>query len=316
MLSVEDSAEGARFARMGDDEIATYYRVWIPVTQQINAYGIYIIPKDVGPTIPLMISMHGGGGSPEGALFGPGNYNGMVRKAAEQGYAVWAPQHLFRAEGYPDDVRNQMDARLRLVGTSLTAIETAKITRPIDVLIRGAAAEGHTHLDESRIGMVGLSYGGYYAIVVRAALRSPAPSVCSPVSEIADGVASAGAGARRAHQGLGLLVLRLRPGAPLPRGRPDRPARLPLPGPLHALPRARDLRAGLPEGAADPGRQERHVHAQRPGAGAGHRCVLGGARPRREVRVRPLREFSPSCVSLPFAAQGFVTERACAGGRA
>ena len=175
MLSVEDSAEGARFARMGDDEIATYYRVWIPVTQQINAYGIYIIPKDVGPTVPLMISMHGGGGSPEGALFGPGNYNGMVRKAAEQGYAVWAPQHLFRAEGYPDDVRNQMDARLRLVGTSLTAIETAKITRPIDVLIRGAAAEGHTHLDESRIGMVGLSYGGYYAIVVRATLRSPAP---------------------------------------------------------------------------------------------------------------------------------------------
>ena len=100
MLSVEKSTDGARFERIGDDHVATYYRAWIPVTKQINAYGLYIIPKaDDGSVLPgplpLMLSIIGGGGSPEAATFNGGaNYHGMIRKAAEQKYIVWAPQHL------------------------------------------------------------------------------------------------------------------------------------------------------------------------------------------------------------------------------
>ena len=61
--------------------------------------------------------MHGGGGSPEVALFNGGaNYHDMIRGAVRRGYIVYAPQHLFKAEGYPKNIRRQIDDRMRLIG--------------------------------------------------------------------------------------------------------------------------------------------------------------------------------------------------------
>ena len=148
---------------MGEDSLATYYRAKIPILPQIHSEGIYILPKGVEGKRPLVISMHGGGGSPEVALFNGGaNYHDMVRGAAKRGYAVYAPQHLFRAAGFPPNVRNRMDQRLRLIGTSITAVEIAKITYAIDALVK------RPEIDTDRIAMVGLSYGGYYAQVTPA----------------------------------------------------------------------------------------------------------------------------------------------------
>ena len=53
---------------------------------------------------------------------------GYVLDAAKRGYIVYAPQHLFRADGYPQDVRRRKDDRMRLIGTSITAVEIAKIS--------------------------------------------------------------------------------------------------------------------------------------------------------------------------------------------
>jgi dienelactone hydrolase len=86
----------------------------------------------------------------------------MVRGGVKRGYIVYAPQHLFRADGYPDDIRRQIDDRLRRVGTSITAVEIAKITFALDELIK------REEVDASRVAMVGLSYGGYYAQVTPA----------------------------------------------------------------------------------------------------------------------------------------------------
>ncbi|HWD39701.1 MAG TPA: acetylxylan esterase [Fimbriimonas sp.] len=159
----EIGTEKASFVPMGEDSLGTYYRAQIPVVKGVHAEGIYIVPKGVKGKIPLVISMHGGGGSPEVALFNGGaNYHDMVRGAVKRGYAVFAPQHLFNAAGYPADVRNQIDERLRLVGTSITAIEIAKITRSLDVLLK------RPEIDPKRVAMVGLSYGGYYALVTPA----------------------------------------------------------------------------------------------------------------------------------------------------
>ena len=148
---------------MGEDQLGIYYRAMIPVLPGVHSEGIYIVPKSIRGKAPLMISMHGGGGSPEVALFNGGaNYHDMVRGAVKRGYVVYAPQHLFRAEGYPQDIRRQIDDRLRLIGTSITAVEIAKITYAIDELAN------RPEVDMSRIGMVGLSYGGYYAQVTPA----------------------------------------------------------------------------------------------------------------------------------------------------
>ena len=115
--------------QIGEDSIAVYYRAMIPILPEVHSEGSYIIPKSVQGKAPLVISMHGGGGSPEVALFnGGGNYNDMVRGAAKRGYIVYAPQHLFRADGYPQDIRRRIDHRMRLIGTSITAVEIAKIT--------------------------------------------------------------------------------------------------------------------------------------------------------------------------------------------
>lgn len=166
----------ATFQQIGEDSIGTYYRAMIPVLPGVHAEGIYIVPKSLqaGAKAPLVISMHGGGGSPEVALFhGGANYHDMVRGGTKRGYIVFAPQHLFSAEGYPKDVRNRTDERLRLVGTSLTAVEIAKITRSLDVLLK------RPEVDATRVGMVGLSYGGYYALVTPAVDRRIKVSVCS-----------------------------------------------------------------------------------------------------------------------------------------
>ncbi len=155
--------ESSTFTQMGEDQIGIYYRAMIPVLPGVHSEGIYIVPKSIRGKAPLMISMHGGGGSPEVALFNGGaNYHDMIRGAVKRGYVVYAPQHLFRAEEYPQDIRRQIDDRMRLIGTSVTAVEIAKITYAIDELAN------RPEVDMSRIGMVGLSYGGYYAQVTPA----------------------------------------------------------------------------------------------------------------------------------------------------
>lgn len=151
------------FTRLGEDALGTYYRASIPILPGVHAIGLYIVPKGVKGRAPLVISMHGGGGSPEVATFhGGANYHDMVRGGVKRGYIVFAPQHLFSAQGFPGDIRNRTDDRLRLVGTSLTAVEIAKITRSLDVLLK------RPEVDPKRVAMIGLSYGGYYTLVTTA----------------------------------------------------------------------------------------------------------------------------------------------------
>jgi dienelactone hydrolase len=156
-------SEPPKFERIGEDEIGIYYRTSISVLPEVHAVGIYITPKNVKSKAPLVISMHGGGGSPEVALFrGGANYHDMVRGGVSRGYVVWAPTHLFRAEGYPQNVRAQVDDRARSLGTSITAIEIAKITRSLDVILK------RPEVDPKRVAMVGLSYGGFYTLATMA----------------------------------------------------------------------------------------------------------------------------------------------------
>lgn len=155
--------EAPTFQQVGEDTLATYYRVRISVLPGVHVVGLYLLPKTRTGRIPLVISMHGGGGSPEIALFNGGaNYHDMVRGAAEQGYAVWAPTHLFSADGYPPDIRQRMDSRARLAGTTLTAIEILKISRSLDVLLK------RPEIAPKRVAMVGLSYGGFYTLLTTA----------------------------------------------------------------------------------------------------------------------------------------------------
>jgi dienelactone hydrolase len=155
--------EPPSFVKAGQDEQGVYYRFRISILPGVHSVGFYIVPTGLKGRAPLVIAMHGGGGSPEIATFhGGANYHDMIRGAVARGYAVFAPQHLFTADGFPPDFRQRVDARARLVGTTITAIEIAKITRGLDVVLK------RPEVDASRVAMIGLSYGGFYTLYTTA----------------------------------------------------------------------------------------------------------------------------------------------------
>ena len=155
---------------MGEDEIATYSRCWVTVAPQLEIYGLYLVPKGLKGPAPLVVSLHGGGGFPEMALFkGGSNYHDQIRGAVRQGYVVWAPQFVMypfrdRDTGtpIPPEVRAELDLKFRNAGSSLMAVEAMRVIRSLDPLLT------RPEIDPRRIAMIGLSYGGYYSLYIAA----------------------------------------------------------------------------------------------------------------------------------------------------
>jgi len=158
------------FDRVGEDSSATYYRAFIQVTPQMETYGLYIVPKNIKLPAPLVISQHGGGGTPEMATFHGGtNYHDQVRGAVAAGYVVFAPltvMYPFRDRDHgtaiPADVRGILDDQLRARGTTLMGVEAYKISRALDVVLK------RPEVDAKRVAMIGLSYGGFYTLYTTA----------------------------------------------------------------------------------------------------------------------------------------------------
>jgi dienelactone hydrolase len=158
------------FDKAGEDSVATYYRCFIRVTPQMETYGLYIVPKNVKLPAPLVISQHGGGGTPEMATFHGGtNYHDQVRGAVAEGYVVFAPLCIMypfsdRSHGtpIPSEVRGLLDDDLRARGTTLMGVESYKISRALDVVLQ------RPEVDPQRVAMIGLSYGGFYTLYTTA----------------------------------------------------------------------------------------------------------------------------------------------------
>ena len=117
----------------------------------------------------FVIAQHGGGGTPElvGSLvFDSANYNHMVKRVINEETTVFAPQLLlwdpgnFGSGGYD---RIETDKKLKQFGGSMTGLEVYCIMRCIDYFA------GLDDIDENRIGMIGLSYGGMYTVYAAAA---------------------------------------------------------------------------------------------------------------------------------------------------
>lgn len=160
-----------RLSKAGEDSIATYYRAFLPVASNLDAYGLYIVPRKlVARRAPLVISKHGGGGFPEMATFNGGtNYKDQVRGAVKEGYVVYAPHSVMYPFGdrdagtiIPAEVRKLLDEKFRTAGTSLASIEVQKISLVLDELLK------RPEIDPQRIAMIGLSYGGFYSLYAAA----------------------------------------------------------------------------------------------------------------------------------------------------
>ncbi len=159
-----------RILLAGKDSVCTTYRIWIQVAEGVEAYGLYMLPHNIKDKAPLLICQHGGGGNPEAIcdLDTRINYHSFGHEAAKRGYIVWAPGLIMRC-GYANDPeidgaeRNLLDQRLKMLGTSIIGIELQMIIESTKTLVRY-----RPEIDETRIGMTGLSWGGFYALHVAA----------------------------------------------------------------------------------------------------------------------------------------------------
>ena len=158
---------------VASDDICDIFRLVAYPQKEIPFYAMLLIPHGAGRPVPLVIAQHGGGGTPElcADMNGKNNYNHMVQRILERGAAVLAPQLLLwskteqegqRAHPIPFD-RHKLDWNLKRFGTSITALEICGILRAME------AALSFAQIDGDRVGMIGLSYGGYYTLHTMAA---------------------------------------------------------------------------------------------------------------------------------------------------
>ncbi|MBE6691075.1 MAG: hypothetical protein E7590_07335 [Ruminococcaceae bacterium] len=149
---------------LADEEGYTVSRMSIEVLPGLWMTGLLFKHKCEGK-LPLVIVQHGGSGTPElisGVWGGTGNYNDMLHRVLRQGVHVFAPQLLLWNQNHcavPYD-RIRMDARLKRVGSSVTAVEIFGITRALDWFAQTDFVKN--------FGMVGLSYGGFYTLFTTA----------------------------------------------------------------------------------------------------------------------------------------------------
>lgn len=143
------------------------YRVTVKAFFNVNISGYYYEPAHVKEKSPLIIVLHGGDGTPElisGLLGNTFNYNNMLKRACRFGSAVFAPQLLLwdKSKYRTDYNRTAIDESFKQLGGSITAFEVACISRCIDYFFH------KPEIDNDKIGIIGLSYGGMYANAVAA----------------------------------------------------------------------------------------------------------------------------------------------------
>jgi len=149
---------------VAQDELGTISRLWIEALPGVELYGLLFIPPGEGPH-PLALSQHGGVGTPEvcSGFFDSGNYHDMSRRVLGRRVAVFAPQ-LFRW-GEQFGVKHdhaEMDRQLKQLGGSIAALEVWCLQRGLDCLL------SRDDIDSARLGMIGLSYGGFHTLFAAA----------------------------------------------------------------------------------------------------------------------------------------------------
>ncbi len=152
--------------QLASDDGIQIVRMTFEIFDDFYYYGVLF--RHGEEQLPLVISQHGAEGSPErcsGLLTGgSSNYNDMTQRIVSQHVNVFAPQMLlWNQEQYGIDYNRQdIDARLRRLGGSITALELYCLQCCMDYL------EQQTYIQKGKMGMCGLSYGGFYTLFTAA----------------------------------------------------------------------------------------------------------------------------------------------------
>lgn len=148
-----------------EDDKMIIERIQLELFKDYLFYGILFKHK-TDKKLPLVISQHGGWGTPEfcSGFFDTENYNNMSMRIFNKGVNVFAPQLcLWQVNRFgPDNKRDELDLKLKQLGSSIAALEIYSIKRCLDYFEKEPYCSGV-------FGMAGLSYGGFYTLYTTAA---------------------------------------------------------------------------------------------------------------------------------------------------
>lgn len=165
-----ETAVKAREEFVGEDDLCRIYRIFVTVSEDLECYGIYMVPKGLKGKAPLMLVLHGGAGCPELVcnFDGSENYNDASRRFLQEGFIVYSPLFSFwpfvdrDSTEIPKDMRSILDIRAKWLNTSLAAIEIFKVEKSLDFVL------SKEEIDSNDVGVAGLSYGGFYSLLIAA----------------------------------------------------------------------------------------------------------------------------------------------------
>jgi dienelactone hydrolase len=162
----------ARTRRIYDNEKWAGYEVVLDVWDEVFAWGILLVPKDLKPgeRRPVVVCQHGRRGLPQHVVEGDDPYyRNFAARLADRGFVTFAPHNLYRGE----DRYRWLDRKANGVKASLFSF----IISQHDQILRWLATL--PFVDAKRIGFYGLSYGGETAMRVPSVLENYALSICS-----------------------------------------------------------------------------------------------------------------------------------------
>lgn len=142
----------------------TIYRMKFHILDGLEMSGLYFEMDEEKK--PLVLVQHGGLGTPEliSAFYNgyTWNYNDMLERIIAHRVHAFAPQLLLwdKEKFAVSFERENIDTRLKRVGSSITAVELYGLMRILDYF--------ESKDNVSNFGMVGLSYGGFYTLFLSA----------------------------------------------------------------------------------------------------------------------------------------------------
>ncbi len=155
-----------------DTEKFTGHEVVLDVFEDVFAYGILLVPKDLkeNEKRPVVVCQHGLEGRAQDLVTGKKDaYRDFAAKLAERGFITFAPQNPYI---FTDRFRT-LQRKANPLGKSLFSIITPQHQQIINFL------KTLPNVDPNRIAFYGLSYGGKTAMRVPALLTDYCLSICS-----------------------------------------------------------------------------------------------------------------------------------------
>jgi dienelactone hydrolase len=156
-----------------DEKNWTGHEVVVDVYDDVIAYGILLLPKDLKPgeKRPVVVCQHGLEGRPQD-IVNPNEtkfYRSFGAKLADMGYIVYAPQNPYIFQNH----FRQIQRKANPLKLSLFSFIIRQHQRTLDWL------ETLPQVDAKKIAFYGLSYGGKTAMRVPAVEKRYCLSICS-----------------------------------------------------------------------------------------------------------------------------------------